>query len=112
MTDNNNKSEMQVALMEHLLCNNGVRILVSPSAHGVVLPAHLMDEERVCLEYDLDAVVPIDDIEVTDEGIRATLSFSRAPFATFIPWAAVLGMGPMREARVEKPAGKSTLRSV
>src|SRR5262249_5510528 len=29
------------------------------------------------------------DLDISDEGIAATLSFSRVPFATFVPWAAV-----------------------
>ena len=43
-------------------------------------------------EYGLDLPVPIDDLEITDIGIRATLSFSRAPRPTFVPWAAVVGI--------------------
>ena len=32
---------------------------------------------------------PIPDLVIDDEGIRATLSFNRVPFSTFIPWSAI-----------------------
>ena len=69
-----------------------------------------MDATPVCLEYELDAVVPIPDLVADDEGIRATLSFSRQPHATFVPWKAVMAMAPMHAARTEKTRAK--LRAV
>jgi len=33
--------------------------------------------------------IPITDLEVTDAGISATLSFSRIPHRTYVPWSAV-----------------------
>lgn len=33
--------------------------------------------------------IPISDLEVTDAGVSATLSFSRIPHRTYVPWAAV-----------------------
>jgi hypothetical protein len=33
--------------------------------------------------------VPIPDLEVTDAGVSATLSFSRVPHRTYVPWSAV-----------------------
>jgi stringent starvation protein B len=33
--------------------------------------------------------IPISDLEVTDAGISATLSFSRIPHRTYVPWSAV-----------------------
>ena len=33
--------------------------------------------------------IPIPDLVVGDEGISATLSFSRTPHQTFIPWSAI-----------------------
>lgn len=97
----------------HLLCHNGVVVTVNPGAAGVALPLHLRDQPRVVLTYELEPVVPIPDLEVTDEGVRATLSFERKPFATFVPWGAVLAMGPMHPARVETPpANRAKLKAV
>ena len=36
--------------------------------------------------------VPIPDLDVSDDGIKATLSFDRAPFECFIPWAALFAV--------------------
>jgi hypothetical protein len=33
--------------------------------------------------------IPITDLEVTDAGVSATLSFSRVPHRTYVPWSAV-----------------------
>jgi hypothetical protein len=58
-------------------------------------------------EYGLNLPVPIDDLEITDAGIRATLSFSRCPHPTFVPWAAVVGiLLPFQEEPVPSPVRK------
>jgi hypothetical protein len=65
----------------------------------VILPTHLMTPawkarlSVVHLEYGIDMAIPITDMVITDAGVAATLSFSREPFATFVPWAAVKGIG-------------------
>jgi hypothetical protein len=97
---------------EHLLCHNGVRLVVNTSTGGLRLPLHLYDEARIALVYELEPVVPIPDLEVTAEGVRATLSFDRTPFATFVPWGAVLAMRPMHQELVETPPKRAKLRSV
>lgn len=58
------------------------------------VPESVLPEEgeaRV-LSYGLDMPVPIPDLEITDAGISATLSFSRSPRKTFVPWDAVVGV--------------------
>ena len=47
----------------------------------------------VMFEYGLDFPVPIPDLKITDAGIEATLSFSREPHPTFVPWEAVVRIG-------------------
>lgn len=84
------------------------RLLVGVFEHhlAVELPAHLIADGCV-LEYELDAVVPIPDLEVTEAGIRATLSFQRTPHKTFIPWSEVVAIAPMRPPMPdEKPRPK------
>ena len=72
-------SEVRVAFVDH-------PDLVVPE--GVRPPA---GEARI-LSYGLDMPVPIPDLEITDVGISATLSFDRAPHKTFVPWEAVAGV--------------------
>jgi hypothetical protein len=49
--------------------------------------------QTTTFEYGLNLPVPIPDLEITDEGIRATLSFNRMPRRTFVPWEAVIQVG-------------------
>jgi hypothetical protein len=58
------------------------------------------------LSYGLDMPTPIPDLVVDERGISATLSFSRTPCETFVPWEAVVGVRGYGEvaARPAKPA--------
>jgi stringent starvation protein B len=56
---------------------------------GVIVPAHLRGEAHLVLQYGHDLPISIPDLEVDDYGVRATLSFSRAPNLTVVPWSAV-----------------------
>ncbi len=56
---------------------------------GVAVPPELSENPHLVLQYGRDMPLPIQDLEVTDAGISATLSFSRTPHATAIPWSAV-----------------------
>jgi stringent starvation protein B len=55
----------------------------------VVLPPELAGTPHLVLQYGLNMPIPIPDLEVTELGISATLSFSRQPHRTKIPWSAV-----------------------
>lgn len=41
------------------------------------------------LQYGRNMPIAITDLEVTDAGVSATLSFSRIPHRTYVPWSAV-----------------------
>src|SRR6478609_6132980 len=56
---------------------------------GVTVPAHLRGEAHLVLQYGYDLPIPIPDLEVDEQGVRATLSFSKMPQRTFVPWEAV-----------------------
>jgi hypothetical protein len=64
--------------------------------------------EYLVLEYGLELAKPIPDLDVTDEGIRATLSFSNEPRATFVPWEAVARIDGLDE----RPKQRAKLRLV
>jgi hypothetical protein len=97
---------------EYLLCHGGVKVALNGHARDVELPDHVR-AYPVVLWYELDpAGVPIHDLEATDQGISATLSFSREPHKTFVPWAAVLGIGPLRPEQAARKAERAKLRLV
>jgi stringent starvation protein B len=56
---------------------------------GVIVPAHLRGEAHLVLQYGHDLPIPIPDLEIDDYGVRATLSFSKTPHLTVVPWSAV-----------------------
>ena len=56
---------------------------------GVVVPDAFRQEAHLMLQYGYDLAISIPDLEVDEHGVRATLSFSRTPHLTVIPWTAV-----------------------
>jgi stringent starvation protein B len=56
---------------------------------GVVVPAPFSSHAHLVLQYGRNMPIPIADLEVTEAGISATLSFSRIPHRTYVPWSAV-----------------------
>lgn len=70
-----------------------VQVYFNPVSDGVVVPLHLRKQKVCMFEYGYGLPVPMNDLLVYDEGIKATLSFDRKPFETFVPWHAVFGIG-------------------
>ncbi len=56
---------------------------------GVVVPQAFRGDAHLMLQYGYDLPIPIPDLEVDEHGVRATLSFSRTPQRTVVPWTAV-----------------------
>ena len=56
---------------------------------GVSVPDAFRQDAHLMLQYGYDLAISIPDLEVDERGVRATLSFSRTPHFTVIPWTAV-----------------------
>jgi stringent starvation protein B len=56
---------------------------------GVVVPAPFSAQAHLVLQYGRNMPIPITDLEVSDAGVSATLSFSRVSHRTYVPWDAV-----------------------
>jgi stringent starvation protein B len=56
---------------------------------GVVVPDSFRTEAHLILQYGHDLPIPIPDLEIDEDGVRATLSFSRTAHRTLVPWTAV-----------------------
>jgi stringent starvation protein B len=65
------------------------RVHLDARRPGVELPARFLGQAHLRLDYGYGFTPPIPDLVIGDDGIRATLSFNRVPFATFVPWTAV-----------------------
>jgi hypothetical protein len=68
-----------------------VQVCVLPGGDLEMPPQAFLDEKGesrgfVILEYGLDMPVPIPDLEMEHEGVRATLSFDYGEHKTFVPW--------------------------
>ncbi|HWJ40814.1 MAG TPA: ClpXP protease specificity-enhancing factor SspB [Candidatus Limnocylindrales bacterium] len=86
------EEEIARGFLEAMSMNWAMLVAVDTTHPELVIPQYLKDRgTSAVLEYGLDMPIPINDLEVTTEGIRATLSFGREPHATFVPWRAVLG---------------------
>jgi stringent starvation protein B len=74
---------------EAFLKEGWVSVHLDARRPGVEVPTALATNPHLVLQYGHNMPLPIPDLMVTDAGIRATLSFARAPFATMVPWSAV-----------------------
>lgn len=89
-------TEKRQILLE-LLKNAWVYVHLDPRRDGVALPDFLRQEPRVVLQYGYNMPVPIADLAIDEEGIKATLSFRRQPWSTVIPWHAVFALSDGEE---------------
>ncbi len=75
-----------------LLLSGTVYVHLDPRIEGVAVPRQFRNDHQLVLQVGLDMPVPIPDLRVDDVGIRATLSFSRTPFACEVPWESVFAL--------------------
>lgn len=83
-------SKKDVTLM--LLQESDVFIHLDPRKDRVVIPLHFKDRPHLILQVGLNMPVAIPDLDVGDEGITCTLSFSRKPFCCRLPWLAIYAL--------------------
>jgi stringent starvation protein B len=79
------KKEVALALLE----SSSVYVHLDPRKDGVVVPARFRTAPQLVLQVGLDMPIPIPDLDVGEEAISCTLSFSRVPFHCTVPWHAV-----------------------
>lgn len=72
----------------------GVFVHLDPRCAGVVTPPWVGSAMpyQLVLQFGVGFPTPIRDLEVTDEGVSATLSFGGKPFHCVVPWASVYAM--------------------
>ena len=66
-----------------------VSIHLDARREGVEVPSEFADNRHLVLQYGQNMPIPIPDLAVNDKGVSATLSFSRTPYRTFVPWSAI-----------------------
>jgi hypothetical protein len=73
-------------------------LVVDPKQQGVVLPEYLLESgQPVGINIGRKMAIPIPDLDVDENGIQGTLSFSRTPFYCFFPWPCVVQLSAHEE---------------
>src|SRR5262245_27165158 len=71
------------------LAEGWVSVHLDARRSGVQVPSELADNRHLVLQYGRNMPIPLPELEVTESGVTATLSFARMPHKTFIPWSAI-----------------------
>lgn len=82
------KKDVVLALLEQ----SSAFIHLDPRQEGVRVPPWFKKQAQLVLQVGLNMAVSIPDLNVDDEGVTCTLSFSRSPFFCVIPWSAVYAL--------------------
>lgn len=77
-------------LFEQLLGQGVAALHLDPRFSGVLLPAYLKDQPVLVLNYSYR--YGVGDFRFDDKVVEATLSFSKQPSFTTVPWAAVFAV--------------------
>lgn len=75
-----------------LLRQSSVFIHLDPRHESVRVPLGFKKQPQLILQIGLNMAVPIRDLDVSDEAISCTLSFSRTPHFCWIPWQAIFAL--------------------
>jgi hypothetical protein len=86
--DQSDKPSKQEAFLS-LLKEGWVSLHLDARSEGVVVPAPFSSQPHLALQYGYNMPIPIEDLEVTPAGVSASLSFSRIPHRTYVPWSSV-----------------------
>lgn len=82
------KIEVAMALLERA----SMFIHLDPSSEDVHVPAWLRKQPQLVLQIGLNMAVKIPDLQVEDDAISCTLSFSRRPYYCRLPWTAIYAL--------------------
>jgi len=83
------KKDVALALLQG---GPSVYVHLDPRRDGVLVPKNFKKQAQLVLQLGMSMAIPIPDLEVDDDGITCTLSFSRTPFWCRLPWTAVFAL--------------------
>ncbi len=75
-----------------LLERSSVFIHLDPRREDVRVPAWFKKQPQLVLQVGLNMAVRIPDLDVGDDAVSCTLSFSRSPFFCYMPWTSVFAL--------------------
>jgi stringent starvation protein B len=82
------KKDMMLALLER----SSVFIHLDPRREDVRVPQWFKKQPQLVLQVGLNMAVRIPDLDVGEDAVCCTLSFSRSPFFCYIPWTSVFAL--------------------
>jgi stringent starvation protein B len=82
------KKDVALALLEQ----STVYVHLDPRGDSVRVPDWFKKQPQLVLQIGLNMPVPIQDLDVGDEAVSCTLSFSRRPHFCWIPWTSVFAL--------------------
>jgi hypothetical protein len=82
------KKDVALALLEQAT----VLVHLDPRGEQVVVPPWFKRQPQLVLQIGLNMPKPIPDLNVDDEGISCTLSFSNTPHYCKLPWGSVYAL--------------------
>jgi stringent starvation protein B len=82
------KKDVALALLEQAT----VLVHLDPRGEQVQVPAWFKKQPQLVLQIGLNMPKPIPDLNVDDDGISCTLSFSNTPYFCQLPWASVYAL--------------------
>lgn len=82
------KKDVALALLEQ----STVFVHLDPRGEDVRVPAGFKKQPQLVLQIGLNMAPPIPDLDIGDEGISCTLSFSKMPHYCWIPWDSVFAL--------------------
>ncbi|HEY8944701.1 MAG TPA: ClpXP protease specificity-enhancing factor SspB [Polyangiaceae bacterium] len=82
------KKDVALALLEQ----STVFVHLDPRNDAVRVPPWFKKQPQLVLQIGLNMAIPIPDLDVGEDGISCTLSFSRSPHFCWIPWTSVFAL--------------------
>lgn len=82
------KKDVALALLEQAT----VLVHLDPRGEQVQVPPWFKRQPQLVLQIGLNMPKPIPDLNVDDQGISCTLSFSNSPHYCYLPWASVYAL--------------------
>jgi len=82
------KKEVALALLER----SSVYVHLDPRHGSVIVPVSFKNKPQLVLQVGLNMPVPIRDLQLDDDAMSCTLSFSRTPFFCVVPWSSVFAI--------------------
>ncbi len=82
------KKDVALALLERA----SVFIHLDPRGENVVVPPWLKKQPQLVLQIGLNMAVKIPDLDLAEDAVSCTLSFSRRPHFCYVPWGSVYAL--------------------